>query len=253
MRHMWMVETITDRNDIHDGWLTCFEHSRGVGGAGAVIWDGCDVDLVLLATFQHADLAAGGSWGAVKGRISSVDSRGSVHVSPKHQIPGYCHCAAGAAVVHGHGGHGVYSWKEVQEKTDTETPPKKKCFNLRCTLYSMSCAVLWLTRCGVGNIIGFPRNQEDVDWRYTNGIGGAGLQISDIHGCSWSVSDDRGFPGVAVGHGHLVEQDFTYSIPCHSGCAPSCRYKVHPSWGLYHFNRKYRRFLFFFLNSWQQW
>lgn len=108
----------------------------------------------------------------------------------------------------------------------------------------MNCSVLGLTRCGVDNIIGFPRNQEDVDWWYTHGVGGAGLQILDIHGCSWSVSDDRGFPGVAVGHDHLVEQDFTYSIPCHSDRARSCWYKVHPSWGLYHFNRKHSRFFF---------
>lgn len=128
---------------------------------------------------------------------------------------------------------------------------RKKCFNLRFIPYSINCTVLRLTRCGVGNIMGFPGNQEHVDRRYTHGVGGAGLQITYIHGCSWSISDDGGFRGVAVGHGHLVEQDFADSIPCHSGRAPSCRYKGHPSWGLYHFNRKYRHL--FFLNSWQQW
>lgn len=105
---MGKVETIQERNDSNDGWLTCFEHGRGVGVAGAVIRDGCDMDIVLLAAFQHADLATGGSRRAVKRGAGSVDSRGSVQVSPKHQIPSYCHRAARAAVVHGHGCHGVY-------------------------------------------------------------------------------------------------------------------------------------------------
>lgn len=31
------VETVTDRNDVHDRWLTCFKRNRAVRGAGAVI------------------------------------------------------------------------------------------------------------------------------------------------------------------------------------------------------------------------
>lgn len=108
LRHMRNVEAIQERNGSNDGWLTCFKQGRGVGGAGAVIRDGCDTDLVLLATFQHADLTAGGSRRAVKRGVGPVDSRGSVQVSPKHQTPSHCHRTTGAAVVHGHGRHGVY-------------------------------------------------------------------------------------------------------------------------------------------------
>lgn len=113
---MRKAEVIQDRNGSNDGWLTCFKQGRSVGDAGAVIRDSCDMDHVLLPTFQHADLAAGGSRRAVERGVSPVDSRGSVQVSPEHQTPSHCHRTTGAAVVHGHGCHGVYSWKEVEQQ-----------------------------------------------------------------------------------------------------------------------------------------
>lgn len=45
--------------------LTCLENVGGVGGALTVIGDGCDLDLVLLTTFEHGDLAAVRAGGAV--------------------------------------------------------------------------------------------------------------------------------------------------------------------------------------------
>lgn len=66
------------------------------------------MDQVLLTTTEHGDLAAGGGRCTVKGGAGAIDSRGPVQVGPEHQIPGYCHHAAGAAVVHRDGCHRVY-------------------------------------------------------------------------------------------------------------------------------------------------
>ncbi len=40
--------------------LTCLEQGGGVGGALTVIREGRDMDQVLLTTFEHSDVAAGG-------------------------------------------------------------------------------------------------------------------------------------------------------------------------------------------------
>lgn len=66
------------------------------------------MDQVLLTTFEQSDLAAGGGGCTVKRCAGAIDSRGPVQVGPEHQIPSYCHHAAGAAVVHRDGLHWVY-------------------------------------------------------------------------------------------------------------------------------------------------
>lgn len=94
--------------------LTCLEQGGGVGGALTVVRDGRHVDLVLLTTFEHGDLTAGGGRCAVKGRAGAIDSCGPVQIGPEYQIPSHCHHAAGAAVVHRDGRHWVNGWvKEV--------------------------------------------------------------------------------------------------------------------------------------------
>lgn len=65
------------------------------------------MDLVLLTTFEHGDLAAGGGRCTVQGRAGAVDSRGPVQVGPEYQIPRYRRHAAGAAVRHRDGRHRV--------------------------------------------------------------------------------------------------------------------------------------------------
>lgn len=58
------------------------------------------MDMVFLTTKEHCDLAAGGGRGTVKGGAGAIDSCGPVQIRPEHQIPIYCHHAAGAAIVH---------------------------------------------------------------------------------------------------------------------------------------------------------
>lgn len=90
-------------------WMfTCLKHGGSVGGALTVVRDGCDLDQVLLTTFEHRDLAASRGGRAVEGHASAIDGRGSVQVGSEHQIPSYCHHATGAAVVHRHSCHRVY-------------------------------------------------------------------------------------------------------------------------------------------------
>lgn len=91
--------------------LTCLKQLGEVGLALTVVRDGRDMDRVLLATLEHGDLAAGGGRCAVEGRASAIDSSGSVHVGPEHQVPGDCHHAARAGVVHRDGRHWVYGWR----------------------------------------------------------------------------------------------------------------------------------------------
>lgn len=102
MRHMGKVDRQPRRT------FTCLKQGGGVGGALTVVRDGCDMDQVLLTTFEQSDLAAGRSGRTVEGGASAIDGRGPVQVGPEHQSPSYCHHAAGAAVVHREGRHWVY-------------------------------------------------------------------------------------------------------------------------------------------------
>lgn len=103
--HMAKVETA---NTLKGKWsLTGLKRGGDVGAALTVIGDGCDMDHVVLTTFQHSDLAAGGRRRTVQGRARAIDSRRPVQVGPEHQIPSDCHHAAGAAVVHRDGRHRV--------------------------------------------------------------------------------------------------------------------------------------------------
>lgn len=95
--------------------LTCLKRWGYVGGGAAVIREGCNIDLIILTTFQLGHLAAGGSWCTVQGSTGTINSCGSVRVGPTDQIPTYCHRVSGAAVVHGHCCHRQKSWKKVRK------------------------------------------------------------------------------------------------------------------------------------------
>lgn len=109
MRHMGTVDAVEAlERKCQPRWLlTCLKHSGGVGAVLTIIREDGDMDMVLLATFEHRDVAACGSRCTVKGRTGAIDCCGSVRVGPENQIPGYSHHAAGAAVVHRHGRHWV--------------------------------------------------------------------------------------------------------------------------------------------------
>ena len=103
----------------------------------------------------------------------------------------------------------------------------------------MNSFVKILTRCSVVNICGLPRLQEDVKWRYSHCIGGAGLQIGDVHGCVWSFFDDWCVAGVVdVADSHLITQNFTHRAPRHVSRADSHWCEGNISWWRHHFQEK---------------